>query len=376
VQAASGAIAATFTRSNTGRFAVGVAAFAPEGGTSASAEASTGTGTVDNAQASLAPTSQESSATAAGHDATAKVSTESVGATATASALDATVTTGSDTSASAETASAVADAPFDPAGGSIGLELTAENPIDATGIAHNATANTADKFVDAQTAEATGTSNNPGGSATADAGSASATAASNDPNMSVATVSVVAPADALANNATAPSNTTSVNAEVAAATGTANDGTTKIEPVVAEATATGTANDAAITVNQNNTSVFPDTAEAAGSIDGPSFLISVFPDVGLGTALAQNLLQLVYRFFPPTISEAPAGDHKLFYRYKLNRGITVLKKNGTYTQVRYPSQAEVEDADIAYIGGYGYVVDQAEKDSLESAGYTVVGERP
>lgn len=80
---------------------------------------------------------------------------------------------------------------------------------------------------------------------------------------------------------------------------------------------------------------------------------------------------MAYRFTTPTISEGPAGEGRLFSRYRLVRGITVLKIDGQYYQVRFPSSEEVAAAQIAYVGGYSYPVDAAEKASLEAAGYTV-----
>lgn len=80
---------------------------------------------------------------------------------------------------------------------------------------------------------------------------------------------------------------------------------------------------------------------------------------------------MAYRFTTPTVSEGPAGEGRLFSRYRLVRGITVLKIDGEYFEMRYPSSEEVEDADIAYIGGYSYEVDATEKADLEAAGYTV-----
>lgn len=80
---------------------------------------------------------------------------------------------------------------------------------------------------------------------------------------------------------------------------------------------------------------------------------------------------MAFRFTTPTISEGPASDGPLFSRYRLVKGITVLKTGGVYFQVRYPSAEEVDEADIAYIGGYSYTVDSTEKAALEAAGYTV-----
>lgn len=76
-----------------------------------------------------------------------------------------------------------------------------------------------------------------------------------------------------------------------------------------------------------------------------------------------------YIFNPPTVREGPIGGHRLFEFYKMRRGITVLKNNGVYTQVRYPYEPDVIDADIAYRGGFTYTVSDSEAASLTSAGY-------
>lgn len=81
---------------------------------------------------------------------------------------------------------------------------------------------------------------------------------------------------------------------------------------------------------------------------------------------------MAYIFTTPTILEEMDGEyHPLFSRIKIEKGITVLKNGGIYTEVRYPSHEEVEAADVAYIGGYSYEVDAAEKAALEADGYTV-----
>jgi hypothetical protein len=80
---------------------------------------------------------------------------------------------------------------------------------------------------------------------------------------------------------------------------------------------------------------------------------------------------MAYQFTTPTVSEGPAGEGRLFSRYRLTRGITVLKVDGVYYETRYPSSEEVEAAQEAYIGGYTYIVSAAEKAGLEAVGYTV-----
>lgn len=54
-----------------------------------------------------------------------------------------------------------------------------------------------------------------------------------------------------------------------------------------------------------------------------------------------------YRFTTPTIRENPGGEyHPLFSRIEIPVGISVLKKDGEYFEVRYPSSEEVAEADI------------------------------
>jgi hypothetical protein len=81
---------------------------------------------------------------------------------------------------------------------------------------------------------------------------------------------------------------------------------------------------------------------------------------------------MAFRFTTPTILEEMESDgHPLFSRIKIPKGITVLKIDGDYYEVRHPSSEEVVEADIAYIGGYSYEVTEEEKNDLEAAGYEV-----
>ena len=81
---------------------------------------------------------------------------------------------------------------------------------------------------------------------------------------------------------------------------------------------------------------------------------------------------MAYRFTTPTVLEEFDGEyHPLFSRIKIPKGVTVLKIDGEYFEVRYPSAEEYEGADIAYLGGITHEVDATEKAALEAAGYTV-----
>jgi hypothetical protein len=76
-----------------------------------------------------------------------------------------------------------------------------------------------------------------------------------------------------------------------------------------------------------------------------------------------------YKFTTPTTPETPLGQGPLFSRYELDRGISVLRKNGVYSSYRYPSLEETLNAEEVYLGGRIYIIDEAKKDSLTAAGY-------
>lgn len=80
---------------------------------------------------------------------------------------------------------------------------------------------------------------------------------------------------------------------------------------------------------------------------------------------------MTYLFKTPTVSEGPLGEGRLFSRYRLVKGVSVLKMDGEYFEVRYASEEEVKAADKFYLGGITYEVDETEKADLEAAGYTV-----
>jgi hypothetical protein len=75
-----------------------------------------------------------------------------------------------------------------------------------------------------------------------------------------------------------------------------------------------------------------------------------------------------YKFTTPIIAEGPAGGHRLFYFYKLNRGITIVKSGATYSQIRYPVDEDLLDYDEVYRGGYEHIVDDATKSALIAGG--------
>lgn len=71
-----------------------------------------------------------------------------------------------------------------------------------------------------------------------------------------------------------------------------------------------------------------------------------------------------YIFETPTVAEGPAGGHRLFDFYTIDRGITIIKTGSTYRQVRYPSQDELETYSEVYMGGTKNIVSEATKAAL------------
>ena len=78
-----------------------------------------------------------------------------------------------------------------------------------------------------------------------------------------------------------------------------------------------------------------------------------------------------YLFVPPVENEGPMGGNWLFARYTRKQGVTVYHVDGEFYEDRFPSQDDLVDADLVYLGGHEYNVTLEEKNALESVGYTV-----
>jgi hypothetical protein len=77
-----------------------------------------------------------------------------------------------------------------------------------------------------------------------------------------------------------------------------------------------------------------------------------------------------YLFKTPTVLEGPIGEnHRLWQFYKLDRGVTVIKANNGYAQVRFPTQDLLDSVEAYYLGGHEYEVSNDEAASLTAAGY-------
>lgn len=71
-----------------------------------------------------------------------------------------------------------------------------------------------------------------------------------------------------------------------------------------------------------------------------------------------------YVFKTPTVREGPAGGHRLFHFYKLDRGITIVKTGGVYYQTRWLVDDQLDDYQEIYLGGRDHTVSEATKAAL------------
>lgn len=78
---------------------------------------------------------------------------------------------------------------------------------------------------------------------------------------------------------------------------------------------------------------------------------------------------MAYLLKTPTRDEGPAGWGRLFWRYKIARGDSLLVFGTAVVRVRTPAVQDTQSADYAYIGGHEYILSQAEYDILVNAGY-------
>jgi len=80
---------------------------------------------------------------------------------------------------------------------------------------------------------------------------------------------------------------------------------------------------------------------------------------------------MAYLFVPPVVNEGPMGGNWLFARYTRKQGVTVYRLDGQFYEDRFPTHDDLDLADLVYLGGHEYYITLAEKNALQSAGYTV-----
>jgi hypothetical protein len=75
-----------------------------------------------------------------------------------------------------------------------------------------------------------------------------------------------------------------------------------------------------------------------------------------------------YIFTTPVVEEGPIGRHRLFYFYKMDKGVSVAKSGGTYSKLRYPLDEDIATYDEFYLGGREHIVDATTKAALIASG--------
>ena len=76
-----------------------------------------------------------------------------------------------------------------------------------------------------------------------------------------------------------------------------------------------------------------------------------------------------YYLNPPTEEYGPAGGGRLFIRYRLTRGISLMRNNGVWSEIRFPTEDIIREADRFYLGGSVHEIDKVTYDNLTSQGY-------
>jgi hypothetical protein len=78
-----------------------------------------------------------------------------------------------------------------------------------------------------------------------------------------------------------------------------------------------------------------------------------------------------YYFIPPTEEYGPAGGGRLFIRYRLERGISVMRTAGVWAEYRFPTEDETRAADpgFVFLGGRKHYLNDVQRTELINAGY-------
>jgi hypothetical protein len=77
-------------------------------------------------------------------------------------------------------------------------------------------------------------------------------------------------------------------------------------------------------------------------------------------------------FKTPTVEEGPSGTgSRLFYFYKLDVGVSIVRQNGVYSQQRYILDSDLPNFQEIYQGGRNYEVSDATKAALIAGGVGV-----
>ena len=78
-----------------------------------------------------------------------------------------------------------------------------------------------------------------------------------------------------------------------------------------------------------------------------------------------------YLFTTPVVEEGPTGEHRLFYFFHRQKGLTVIKNGSTYSTGRSFTQDQLDSYDKYWLGGHEHEVTESEKTALINGGIGV-----
>ena len=76
-----------------------------------------------------------------------------------------------------------------------------------------------------------------------------------------------------------------------------------------------------------------------------------------------------YHLSPPTEEYGPAGGGRLFIRYRLTRGQSLMRNNGVWTVTTFPTEDVMKEAELFYLGGREYEISQGTYTELVAQGF-------
>lgn len=327
--------------------------------------------------------------TASAHQPAPSVSPPAGVATTAVAAGDATVSTGGIGTADAEVATIALEAPFEP-GTVMFVDVESSEPVEVGLSAQDPGAGVK---ASAETATMAAAGEDAGGGAGAGSSASTATFAIAGVN---AGPSVGVSAEAVAVAMAAADATTTLLSTGEAAGGEAAltvAAVAAVPSVAASATEAGASVDAqnasvstaALTAAVAEAATFGVGASDATTIDVSSPLAEVVSIAlaAVDATVASVSPSLGHIFQPPVAYDRPLSlpnqrspqarlAHRLLRHYGPQpRGRTVLKIDGVYQTVDYPSQALLDTATEIYLGGHVYEVEPNVAQALTAAGYTV-----
>ena len=76
----------------------------------------------------------------------------------------------------------------------------------------------------------------------------------------------------------------------------------------------------------------------------------------------------VYRLVLP-VRKAAFTEDRLWRRFPIDVGVTLIIKDGQARLMEYPSDIELKEADLYFLGGYRHQITPAERAAILAAGY-------